>query len=720
MLLIYTLKKLSLQYINYQTLLIMVLRKQLLLPFILLFLSFFSMAGNHLEPDHSTVKDTLKNNFFNPNHRSLTDSVVNFGKIFLKTPYHFGSPGVSSFDCSGFTSYVYRNFGYNLDHSSSDQSKQFDTVDRSNLKVGDLVFFSGRRRSKNVGHVGIVTATKENGEFDFIHAAVRSGVTISNSTEEYYTKRYLKASRVVNANQMLAITKFMAKRDKSLKDSIPFAPLASPSRTLKKVIPAKYHRVKPGETLSSISKKYGMTVAELKRKNHIKGNKLNPSEDLMIKDEETEMIVQPIPSNDNSAPAITGNSETNISGMSKGDQQQERIYAAKLHSVKKGETLFSISKLYHISIDELKNFNKLIKGKIHPGQKLKVTQPVVPEKKEFLANAEESPKSATHKVLSGETLFGISKLYDIPVDELKKMNNMGESKIRPGQELKVSQAKDLNSQSEKKEVKVENKNTDEKQFTLKIKKGETLGSIARANNTTVEELKKMNNLNDSKIHQGQEIRLTQTTNDKGQNSIEDKTEKKQEKKKNEKSGSIKIHKGETLGSIARDNNTTVEELKRINNLKDSKLKLGQELKLNTDNSTIAQNSKKETAENESVKADRKINTNSHKIQKGESLISIAKDNNMTVEELKKINDLQDSKIRFGQELKLSKESEKTKNVTEKGDSKSIDHKVKPGESYYTIAKVYGCTVEELKKWNQKSGSKIKIGEKIIVLVKGTK
>jgi len=61
---------------------------------------------------------------------------------------------------------------------------------------------------------------------------------------------------------------------------------------------------------------------------------------------------------------------------------------------------------------------------------------------------------------------------------------------------------------------------------------------------------------------------------------------------------------------------------------------------------------------------------------------------------------------------------KNKNV--EIDSKSIQYKVKSGESFYTIAKSYGCTVEDLKVWNRKSGNKIKVGDKIIIFQKASK
>jgi len=108
------------------------------------------------------------------------------------------------------------------------------------------------------------------------------------------------------------------------------------------------------------------------------------------------------------------------------------------------------------------------------------------------------------------------------------------------------------------------------------------------------------------------------------------------------------------------------------------------------------------------------NTVNYKVKKGESLITIANDNNITVEELKKMNNLSDSKIKAGQELKLTQSAGKSKNTKNHAESKTIEHKVKSGESYYSIAKDYGCTVDDLKEWNKKTGIKIKPGDKIVV------
>ena len=118
-------------------------------------------------------------------------------------------------------------------------------------------------------------------------------------------------------------------------------------------------------------------------------------------------------------------------------------------------------------------------------------------------------------------------------------------------------------------------------ITHKVKKGESLGAIAKNNNTTVEELERINNLAGSKIHQGQEIKLAQNDEPKNRNVVAERVEKRQEAKTEGKEAGIthKVKKGESLGAIAKNNNTTVEELKRINNLADSKIHQGQEIKL---------------------------------------------------------------------------------------------------------------------------------------------
>ncbi len=84
-----------------------------------------------------------------------------------------------------------------LNASSSSQYTQGEAVEDMDLLPGDLVFFSGRAVSKTrVGHVGLVTDVNPDGTFKFIHSSNSQGVTVSKSTEPYYSRRYIGARRV--------------------------------------------------------------------------------------------------------------------------------------------------------------------------------------------------------------------------------------------------------------------------------------------------------------------------------------------------------------------------------------------------------------------------------------------------------------------------------------------------------------------------------------------
>ena len=125
------------------------------------------------------------------------DSLVSYAREYIGTPYGCGQSNGKRFDCSGFTSFVFRHYGYTLARSSREQYHEGDSVERGQWQVGDLVFFAGRNGGQSrVGHVGIVV--ESNGEqFDFIHASTSRGVIVSHSTERYYASRYIGARRVL-------------------------------------------------------------------------------------------------------------------------------------------------------------------------------------------------------------------------------------------------------------------------------------------------------------------------------------------------------------------------------------------------------------------------------------------------------------------------------------------------------------------------------------------
>ncbi|MBE3588711.1 MAG: C40 family peptidase [Thermoanaerobacteraceae bacterium] len=110
----------------------------------------------------------------------------------LGKPYAFGASGPSSFDCSGFTAYVFRQVaGINLPHNAAAQAELGRPVSRDRLSPGDLVFF-GYYGGRGIGHVGIYV-----GEGRFIHASTNRGVTYSSLSDTYYANNYKGARRII-------------------------------------------------------------------------------------------------------------------------------------------------------------------------------------------------------------------------------------------------------------------------------------------------------------------------------------------------------------------------------------------------------------------------------------------------------------------------------------------------------------------------------------------
>jgi len=407
----------------------------------------------------------------------IADSIVNYGKKFLSVPYQYGANGVDYFDCSGFTAYIFRNFGYELPRASWHQAKQFTPVQQSQLKKADLVFFDGVKRNGVVGHVGIVVSAKKDGSFKFIHASYSQGVTISDSNEPYFKKRYLKASRVI-------------------KPGDPF-------------ISKIYHMVRSGESLSLISSLYNIPIAELRRNNNLPDNRIKAGQELFIR-------VRP------------GNSPSYVSPGS-----------SQIHRVRSGESLSLLAVKYGVSVSELKEMNNLSSDRIRIGQKLSVG-------KGMNTSVETSPSSQTHRVRSGESLSLLAVKYGVSVSELKEMNNLSSDRIRVGQMLvigkEISASIEIPSSSQ----------------THQVQAGESISVLALKYNISVSELKKMNDLRNDRIHVGQTLVVK-----KSQGLVF--------------SDQHEVKNGDTLFSIAQAYGISVNELKKMNNKKTNRLTLGETL-----------------------------------------------------------------------------------------------------------------------------------------------
>lgn len=206
--------------------------------------------------------------------------------------------------------------------------------------------------------------------------------------------------------------------------------------------------------------------------------------------------------------------------------------------------------------------------------------------------------------------------------------------------------------------------------TYVVQKGDTLYSIANKLGTTVSELKKENNLTSNTLQIGEVLRIP--------------TKEIYEEEEN----IYIVKKGDSLYSIANKYNTTVEELKRINNLTSNILSIGQVLKLPSDK---ANNVEKEE------------NTISYTVQKGDSLYSIARKYDTTIDRIKDLNNLTTNLLSIGQVLLIPTDTNLETTYT-----------VQKGDSLYSIAKKYNTTVDRLKQLNNLTSNLLSIGQMLIV------
>lgn len=199
-----------------------------------------------------------------------------------------------------------------------------------------------------------------------------------------------------------------------------------------------------------------------------------------------------------------------------------------------------------------------------------------------------------------------------------------------------------------------------------VKKGDSLWSIASKNNTTVDNIKKLNNLSSNNLSVGQVLKLSYNA----------------ENENIKESNIYTVKKGDSLWLIANKYGTTVDELKSANNLKSNTLSIGQTL----------------------IIPEKKENTNkiSYVVKKGDSLWLIANKYDTTVEKIKSTNNLKSNTLSIGQVLVIPSSSE------------FITYTVKKGDSLWLIANKYNTTVDNIKKLNNLSSNNLQINQKLIL------
>lgn len=176
------------------------------------------------------------------------------------------------------------------------------------------------------------------------------------------------------------------------------------------------------------------------------------------------------------------------------------------HTVQQGETLFSISQQYGVTVGELKEWNNLQSNDLTLGQVLVITP-----------HANENSDRTIHVVQAGEALFGISRQYNVTIAEIQQWNNLESTNLEAGTELVIypqsepqqsqPSTDDLEqmNQEERTSIVEQYSNSAAESESYTVKSGDTLYGIARQHDMTVTELRQINNLQDDVLRVGQRI-----------------------------------------------------------------------------------------------------------------------------------------------------------------------------------------------------------------------
>lgn len=277
---------------------------------------------------------------------------------------------------------------------------------------------------------------------------VRSGDTLSGIARRWR----ITMKSIVTANRLRSDRLRVGQRLVLTVPNVPRQAIASTQRSesSQHVI----HRVRSGETLSTIASRYGVSISQLKMTNRIRTNLIRPGQRLRIP----------------------------FGGA-------DAVSDTKIYTVKAGDTLSTIASRYGVSVVRLKRANRLSGDSLRIGDRLEIpTQVAVSDAPKRVA------KSRTHRVRSGESLYTIGKRYGVSVDRLKAANGLRRNTIRVGQELVIPARSSSGATASNGKV-------------HRVRSGDTLSEIARRYGTTVSKLRSANDLTSNRLRIGQELKI---------------------------------------------------------------------------------------------------------------------------------------------------------------------------------------------------------------------
>ena len=391
------------------------------------------------------------------------------------------------------------------------------------------------------------------------------------------------------------------------------------------------------------------------------------------------------------------------------------------YTVKAGDSLYRIAKNHNMSLQELKSLNNLSSDLIFAGQVLKVSGQVTTNQPSTNTNTSQNSNQAqtsgngTYTVKTGDSLYRIAKNHNMSLQELKSLNNLSSDLIFAGQVLKVSGQVTTNQPSTNTNT---SQNSNQAQTsgngTYTVKAGDSLYRIAVNHNMSLQELKNLNNLSSNLIIPGQVLKVSgqATSNQPSTN-----TSQNSNQTQASGNGTYTVKAGDSLYRIAVNHNMSLQELKNLNNLSSNLIMPGQVLKV----SGQATSNQPSTNTSQNSNQTQASGNGTYTVKAGDSLYRIAVNHNMSLQELKNLNNLSSNLIMPGQVLKVSGKTVSNKPSTNTAQNSNQNqangngtYTVKAGDSLWAIANSHKMTLNDLKQVNNLSSDLIYVGQTLKV------
>lgn len=425
------------------------------------------------------------------------------------------------------------------------------------------------------------------------------------------------------------------------------------------------YKVENGDTLYGIAFAHDMTASEFLKLNKIKDPdkyNLKVGETLKVKEKGYDLVYD---------------AKAKSYGLK---PEKKKSYID--YQVKDGDTVLGIAFSHGMSASEfcsVNNIEDFNKYQLRKGQILKVANTSNISKEEVttyniekIEEIKEPINNYTeYKVKNGDTLYGIAFSHGMTANEFLKLNNIDDPNkynLKVGETLKIKNNNDSNIERvENKDVEEikENINTEKNNnyIDYKVKNGDTLYGIAFENDMSVNEFLKINNISDPiayKLKVGETLKI--------QSKIQNKVDSSRTTK------IYKVKRGDTLGAIAINNSMSLDDLLKLNSLKrDYVLKIGDNIKV-YDKISVKLDSN-------SIEKSDYIKIESYKVKSGDTLSEIAVAKKMDLVELYSLNGLSDNYVlKAGDVLKVYGEREKVNKVV------VSNYKVQKGDTLYSIAR----------------------------------